>query len=299
MIRQEFKPKSGLKSELCGLQITPSGVAIAHIVWENGTPVLACCDMLPGALSPELFIPGISFFVKKNKLEDIRCSWILSPSDYILMPVGNLPVVSDEIDSAVRWHVKDRINYPIDEASINHFALPNLGQVSKEDFIYAIVAKKKFLEMTSSMIMQTGLKLDIIDIPEFALRNFAILNSAVLENSHQGIGLIEVHPSRASLLVMEKGQIKFLRQIEWNKKNGLETVAAEIHRSLYYYENELGQSPVQKFYISPSYQTFFPELKQSLPFETQDLDFNQLKDIRCFTALGGALREENIHAAAN
>lgn len=281
------------------MQITPNGVAIAYIARENGKPMLSCCDLLPGAASPELFIPSISFFIKKNKLENIRCSWILSPTDYVLMPVGNLPVASEEIDSAVRWHVKDRINYPVNEASINHFTLPNLGQLSKEDFIYAIVAKKKFLETTSSMIMQTGLALDTIDIPEFALRNFVTLSSALQDSFQNSIGLIEVHPSRASLLVMEKGQIKFLRQIEWNKKNGLETLSTEIQRSLYFYENELGQSQVQKFYISPSYQTFFPEFKQSLPFETQNLEFDQLKDIRCFTALGGALREENIHASTN
>ncbi len=273
---------------LCGLHITDSGVAIAHVTWENDAPILACCDFLPSAASPELFLPALSFFVKKNKLDGIRCSWILQPCDYTLLSVGYLPVASSEVMQALSWHLKDRIDFPVAEASIDHFTIPPLNQSSKEDFIYAVVAKKAYLEKTANMIIESGLNLDIIDVPEFALRNIAAINSACLGN----MAIIESNALRTSLLLIQNGLIYLIRQIEWDKKAGVEKLSLEIQRSLDYYENELGQPPVQQFYISPEYQQFFPELKSGLPFEIQDLSWDKLKDKRCFTAAGGALRQE-------
>jgi MSHA biogenesis protein MshI len=290
-----LKKNNAKKPGLCGIQITPEGVAIAQVMRVKGNPVLTRYDFLPSTSSPDSFIPVISEYVKANSLEGIRASWILQSSDYTLLPVGNLPVSTQEIPQALKWHVKDRIDFPIIEASIDYFAVPHLNQSSQEDFIYAIVAKKDFLEKTVRLISGTGLEVNIIDVPEFALRNFA----GISLGQQNSIGMIEVNPTRTSLVVIQDNLIYLARQIEWNKKEGVEKLTSEIQRSLDYYESELGHSPVQHFYISPSYQTFFPTLKENLAFNMQDLNWDKLKDIRCISAVGAALRLEESHATAN
>jgi MSHA biogenesis protein MshI len=285
--------KSG-KPGLCGLQITHSGIAISYVLWKNGAPTLVFCDFLPSTDAPELFLPMLTYYVKKNNLEGVRCSWILQSENYTLLPAGNLPVAKNEILPALRFYVKDRIDYPVSEASIEYFSVPapKQSQVVKEDFIYAIVAKKEYLDKTANLINESGLNLNIIDIPELALRNIAALSPQ--EKNQKNMGIIDVGKSRTTLFLLQDSQIHFIRQIEWEEKQGIEKLSSEIHRSLDYYENELGHSSIQQFYLSPAYQIFSPALKENLSLDMYELDWDKLKDKRCLVAVGGALRQEEF-----
>lgn len=296
---------------LCGLQITPTGLAVAYISHgENQDPHIQCYDFLPCEPKPEKIVSLLSTFVNKNNLVGVACSWVLRPQEYSLLPVGILPVAPEEIHQALEFYVKDRIKSAINKVVITHFTLPPLHKNSNDEFIYAVVAQKSYLENTARLIRQTGLELLNVDITEFAVRN--VIN-VFARRSRKPFNacVIEVTEEQATLMFIQSDTIYLIRQIERDSKAPLEEnfkkLSLEIQRSLDYYENELGQSSIQKFYVMPGVEELYPALKTSLPFELTALcldDILQLslekeKNTQCFVAIGGALRMENTYAAAN
>jgi len=293
---------------LCGLQFSNNGFAIAHILWQDGGPKLRHVEFVPvDTQDLAKTLQALSAHVEKNKLTGLRCNWVLQPTDYVIIPVGSLPVAESEVAQAVRWHVKDRLDYPIAEAVVSYFTTPHKTHTSQEEFIYAVAAKKDFLENMSHVIRDSGLGLEIIDAPEFVLRNLMRLSPY----KNRSIGIIEVDEKKATLMIIQKGLIYLLRQIEWDKTisaaESIVKLSAEVQRSLDYYESELGQSVVEHFYLSPSYPSLHASLQEGLPLTLENLDIGQLlnsplekeKEKRCFAAIGGALRREESHETTN
>jgi len=313
-IKERLAELSGQKPKrngLCGVQITSQGVAIAYVLQaENSDPKVQCYDFISCSSNPDKIISVLTGYVKKNQLEGVPCSWVLQPQDYMLLPVGVLPVVQEEIAQALQFYVKDRIKIGISKAVISHFTLPPIHKGSGDEFIYAVVAQKDYIENTARIIRQSGLYLKNIDITEFALRNIIGLfakKSTKLLNT----GLIEINEFQSTLMFIQSDLIYLIRQIEHDKKiseeENIKKLSIEIQRSLDYYENELGQSPISQFYMLPGYEKIYPSLKSKLSFEHEDLSLDNIlgllnekeKNQRCLIALGGALRVENSYATTN
>jgi MSHA biogenesis protein MshI len=305
-----FKKTAAVKKPLglCSLQLAKDGLAIAHVTWEEQVPTLTHCEFIPLDLqNPAEILSVLPEHVKKHHLQGARCSWILQPSDYTIIPVGSLPVSPNEVEQAIRWHVRNQLDFPVTEAIVTHFTTPHKTHTAQEDFIYAVVTKKDFIQPLSSLIHECNLSLEIIDIPEFALRNLMHFS----QYKKRSIGLIEADEAKSTLMIIQKGLIYLFRQIEWDKKDSTQEsiakLSTELQRSLDYYESELGQSLVEHFYLSPNYPSLHASLKEGLPLTLEDLEIGQLLNIslskeeenRCFAAIGGALRHEEHHETAN
>jgi hypothetical protein len=57
-------------------------------------------------------------------LQDTVCSLVLAPELYALSLIERPAVPDDELNEAVRWRIQESLEFPVDEARLDTFALP-------------------------------------------------------------------------------------------------------------------------------------------------------------------------------
>jgi MSHA biogenesis protein MshI len=314
------------KPGLCAINFCDNGIAIAHVIREaKQKPALKFCSFIPfeniQMADQQKIITVLKQVFKEQQLQGVACSWILQPDSYRLLSMESLPVAEDELLAALRWRVKDLIDFPITETSIDYFSIPNQHEHEKEKYLYVIATKTKYLQDQTQTIKDSGFDLNIIDITELALRNIVQL----LPEDKGGIGLIEFNSSGVKLILTKEGCIYLVRQIDlrtksplvinltdseqeaWLTKIKLSKLVEEIQRSFDYYETQLDQPPITKLVVTPASHPLLAELQAQFPTEIIGLDLNQLLTYEgnggelkeavsspCLVAIGGALRSSEV-----
>ena len=304
---KKLTPKAPLTNGLCAVGFTKEGLAFARIEWvqQNGQkiPVLKACEYVLLLFDPEKILHTLMDIVKKNHSQGMPCHWVLQSKDYELISIPNLPVATEELSTALRWHIKDQIDFPITEAVLDYFKVPYLTKTQNEELIYVVVAKKNYLELISKIIVEAGLNLVSIEIPDLALRNAVELFS----EKKQGIGILEINQTGAKLILMQDGYIYLIRQIEMElhkiqSAEELNVLASEIQRSCDYYENGLGQLPISKLVVISSNLSLGEQLSAELNMPVDALELSlkltnpsgsdKDKIAHCLYAIGAALHVE-------
>ena len=313
MFAWKWKKPNAVPPGLCGLRFASDGIAFAYVTRETEKekkPLLRYCNFISCQRNNRE--ETLSAIVDANHLQGVGCAWILAPGAYRLLSLAPLPVAPEEMLSAIRWHIKDKIDFPVEEATVDYFTLPHQGRAQAEDLIYVIAAKTDYLARRSDLIRAAGLDIKYIDIPELVYRNIG-----ELYESTNGIGLVGLRKGEGILLIIRQNALYMIRRLDLKLSpssaatalSDAEKLAMEIQRSLGYYEDQLGQKPLAKLLIAPPYDDVLPFLKENLSVEVSGMDIRHVlsslveltldKEIRCPEAIGGALRREEVHAAAN
>lgn len=286
----------------CAINFLREGIAFAEVeVDQEGKPLIKHCEFVQTAFDSIEILRALSSLVKKYGLYGYSCNWVLQPKDYDLISIPDLPVASDELTNALKFHIKDQVDFPVTDAVIDYFKVPYLSKSQNEDLIYVVVARKNYIDLVAKLIVESGLYLSIIDIPEFAVRNVAELFS----QSGEGVGIIEASTNGSRLTIMSDGFVYLMRKIdvELNKTQSgdeLNVFATEIQRSCDYYENGLGKAPVVKFLLLSPDDSLASKLMENLgvPVEYMNVteklsapsDIEPERLQQCMYAIGGALR---------
>ena len=78
-----------------------------------------------------------------------RCTTLLKPADYQILLVEAPAVKREELKPALRWRVKDMLDYPVDNASIDALDLPvPPGIAQRVHYMYAVAAKNETVRAT-------------------------------------------------------------------------------------------------------------------------------------------------------
>ena len=162
------------------------------------------------------------------------------------------------------------------------------------------------------LLTGAGLKLEVIDIPELALRNIA----ALLPEDVAGVAMLCLSENSGLITITRQTTLYLSRRIDAGYGilgDDLETAAprldrivVEIQRSLDYYESHFSQPPVTNVVIAPIAQHIpglDEYLSRQLGIAVRMLDINSLIDAetplarevqsKCMLAIGAALREES------
>lgn len=297
-------PQRNQRSEICSINLVREGLVFVQITWDaQKKPELKFCEFIPISFDPDKIQQTLASIVKKNNFQGFPCNWVLQTKDYELVSIPNLPVPAQELLSALRWHVKDQISFPAAEAAIDYFKVPCLSKTQKDELIYVIVARKNYLELMSKVIVESGLSLNVIEIPEFAVRNVAEL----FADKNAGIGIIEIHPLGVRFTIMQDGFVFLVRRVDITlpqvpqETDDISVLVTEVQRSCDYYENGLGQSPVAKFLLISPDPALATRLTTELGIPVEFLDLTtklavpeamKPKFQHCLYAVGGALRQE-------
>lgn len=302
-----FKRKAVQPKGACAVNFVREGLAFAQVEWDaQKKPVVKICDFVQTAFDPLEILRALSSLVKKYDCQGFLCNWVLQAKDYNLISIPNLPVAAEELSGALKFHIKDQVDFPITDAVFDYFKVPYLSKTQNEELIYVAVARKNYIDLVAKLIVEAGLTLSVIEIPEFAMRNLAEL----FADKSQGVGIIETAASSgAKLIIMRDGFVYLVRKIEveFHKSQNNEELhmfITEIQRSCDYYENGLGQAPLTKFLLISPDVSLAEKLTQGLGVPVEMLDVNSklpaLSSIdtgklqQCMYAIGGALRQDEV-----
>ncbi|MBT8447481.1 MAG: hypothetical protein KJO38_10045 [Gammaproteobacteria bacterium] len=293
-----------------------SGVAAALITREGGgEPTLALCERLPATGEDDIAARCRELAARRD-CQRVPVTSIVQARDYTLLTVESPNVPAEELRAAVRWRIKDLIDFPIDEAVVDVFAMPP-DKGGREDNVYVVAARAAPVHSRASELEGAGLPLRYLDIPELAMRNVA----ALLPEDVGGTALLHLDAGGGLLTLTRQGSLFLSRRFEPGldalvhagtadgladiTQGRLDAVVIEVQRSLDYYESYFAQPPVAGLVVAPLTQPvpgLTDYLASQLGLAVRQLDMNELIDgasaltpelqAYCFPAIAAALRHD-------
>ena len=90
------------------LSLTARSLSFAHCHFANGKPSITRFGKaaIEEGLAPEKV-------AKELRVDRYHCATLLQPGDYQLLAVETPVVPRDELKSAIRWRIKDMLDYKI------------------------------------------------------------------------------------------------------------------------------------------------------------------------------------------
>lgn len=290
-----------------GLHRTALGVAAAQIVDTPAgqKPVLAHCHFEPAADQDEVIRAARR--IPNRKLPAVS---VLPSERYSMLLVEAPDVPSDELRAAVRWRIKDLIDFHIDDAVLDVFAMPRRGTSGPNRMMYAIAARADGVQSEVKVAEEAGLKLKAIDILELSLRNLALL----LDRDDRGVGLLYLAETSGVLLIVRQRTLYLARRLETGvttleDANGLRSelvagLALEARRSLDYFESHYEQDALPVLYAAGLKPADLDQMSGELGISVRNIELGSLFETgvalddeqgrRCMPAIGAALRHDEV-----
>ncbi len=314
-LRQQSLPQNQL-----GLALLPGGLSLASVQRTAGaTPRLIRAEYypLPRQADPGLTLRTVVLQQGIERAASFRL--VLNPDEYQLHLVESPDVPDSELREAVRWRIRDLIDFPVDEAAIDVFDVPQQAGTGRETgkMMCVVVARNPVIAQKAAMVNRSGGQLDVIDITDLALRNVLSLTAA----DATGVALLFVEPAYSLILITGESTLYLSRRI-WIGSNELagiagrdpqspefrrvgDALAMELLRSLEYYESHFSRPAVESLFVAPvgaAESALRSHLSQAIGVEVQNLDLNRLletaeplseeQQARSLLAIGAALRYE-------
>ena len=196
-----FKKKS--RAGVLGIEISEQGLslAVAKPDSDGQLKITACFSKKCGKSE---YLASIKNWVSENNLGGFACHVVLSSSQYKTFPVEKPHVEDAELADAVRWKVKDLLDYPLDEAVIDVFEFPKDALRGRPEQVSVVSSRTAIIQTIVSMIDDAGLTLLTIDIVDLALRNIA---SRLVENENQTVALLYLRAGNGMVVLIKNSFI--------------------------------------------------------------------------------------------
>ncbi|TVO75945.1 hypothetical protein [Sedimenticola selenatireducens] len=307
-----LKLKKRVKASLqVGVGFHADGFSLTAIDCTAGKCRIEVCTFFPRDSADDAFT-SVHDAVKAQGLRGVPAVAVLSPGDYSLFQVEVPEVEHEELKSAIRWRIKDLLDFHIDDAVLDIFDLPVSQRRTGPRMMYVVVAKKSLIQTYIDQMQVMGFDIAAIDITELTLRNVLALSDK--PDAFQALLYL---PPRYGMIEIVQGDTLYLnRRIEINgsdleEQGGfgldeqLESLVLELQRSLDYHESQFGLG------LIPDISIIAPESRrerlrefanESLAANVTLLDLNGKLDgvesidasilYRCLPAIGAALRSD-------
>ena len=251
---------------------------------------------------------------KELKLANYRCTNLLRVGEYQMLQVEPPDMPAAEMKDALRWRIKDMLNYPVEAATIDVLEIPaDTGSQGRNKQAFAVAANNALLAPRVELFDAAKVPLTAIDVPELAQRNI----SALFEEENRGLALLGFDESGAMLTFTFRGELyatrhtdiplSQLEQSEGERRDQLfERIALEAQRSLDNFDRLNGHISVTRLLVSalPAVPGFVDYLRDYLSLPVVELDLADVLDFpsvpelaqatrqtQCLKVLGAALRD--------
>jgi MSHA biogenesis protein MshI len=221
---------------------------------------------------------------KRDLAANARCSTTLRPGEYDILMVEAPNVPRAEMKSALRWKVKDMVDYPITEATVDFLDIPPEpgAAAGRSQQMYAILARNQLIQERVEQFEKAGIPLHAIEVPETAQRNIA----ALYENQGRGVALAYFGADSGLLTITHQGELYLTRRLDVGVEalasdpdgedgGPLERVALEIQRTLDHFERHFRHVAVGRLLLAPTGRaTRLPDILRArfeMPVESIDL----------------------------
>ncbi len=293
------------------ITLSKKGVHIAQAMYVGTRPQVTRCSFYP---LTEVTAAALEKIRKEASLDTSRFTTLLSANEYqlIMVEAPNVPV--DELKTAIRWKIKDLLNYHVDDATIDVLKIPaSKYGVERPQSLYAVAASNETIRKRIALFEKAKIELNLIDIPEMAQRNVA----ALFETEARGLALLSFSDEGGLLTITCDGELFLARRIDITlgqlqdadenlRQQYLDRVVLEVQRSLDYFDRQFHHIPLSRLLVcAPESLGLERILADSLGLPVEMLDLAQGMDIiavpelldsefasYALPALGAALRQE-------
>jgi len=282
---------------------------------SSAKPVVESVTFFPAAKSSAGGTP-LEMLAKELHADRHQCLTLLSTSEYQLLSVDAPNVPADELRTAIRWRLKDMLDFHIDDATIDVLDVPtDKNTPVRTRSMYAVAARNQLIQQRQELFRTARIPLSVIDIPEMAQRNI----SALLETEGRGLALLSFDAQGGLLTVTYGTELYLSRRIDVSLPQLMQAdidqravcydkITLELQRSLDHFDRQYHFITVAKLMLSPlggaaSGLREYLAANLYIPVEALNLDsvldLSKVPGLReteqqqnYFMALGAALRHE-------
>jgi MSHA biogenesis protein MshI len=306
-------------SGLACINIWPDRVDVSRVaVAGKGRPEIQVCDSyrkLGGDAAT------LSRLRRELKLDQCRCTTLLKSGDYQMVQLDAPGVLPNELKNAVRWRLKDMIDFPVDDATVDAILIPGAEGTAAQAL--AVAARNQVIAATIKPFNDADIPLEIIDVPEFAQRNIA----RCFESEGRGVAALSLDDRGGLLTFTSGGELYQHRRIDvtlsslsgagTEQKDGAEVrmelegpferLVMELQRSLDHFERRFPNVTLAKLVVTPvpgkdnlrSYLANRLELPVEMLYLFEVMDFPDTAELhepaqqaRYLHTIGAAMRVE-------
>jgi MSHA biogenesis protein MshI len=308
-----FFSKKKKTNGLLALGVDTDGVCAARITRvPDARPVVEQSAFFPGKhpLSPE----ALDKIGRELQAAQYQVSTLLGARDYQMLSVESPNVQADELKAAVRWRLKDMLDFHVDDATIDVLDIPaDQNATTRANAMFAVAARNSVIEARQALFTSAKVDLSVIDIPETAQRNI----SAMLEPEGRGLAMLSFNEDGGLLTVTFRQELYLSRRIDVTltqvlepdpdrRNQSFDKITLELQRSLDHFDRQFHYVTVSRLVLAPlPSQALHDYLSSNLYMPVDALDLASVLDLskvpemqaiavqqRHFLALGAALRFE-------
>ncbi|WP_286270026.1 MSHA biogenesis protein MshI [Thalassotalea hakodatensis] len=181
-----------------------------------------------------------------------QCHLVLSSKHNQVVQIDKPALPEEEINSALKWQIKDLVSIPPENMVIDYFDAPKTSNDS--DKIHVICAAKDMLATWLTSLNTQQLSVASITIEEFAF-------AALMPNIDDAKILLCQQPNEDMLLlIVKQGRLYFQRRLRGMAQIGekteqelsfgtIDSLSLEIQRSMDYFERQMKQAPIKSIEV--------------------------------------------------
>lgn len=288
-------------------------VDISHVrPADGGKPEILLCDSYRKEGDDAATLARLR---RELQLDRYRCTTLLKSGEYQMVQVEAPNVPAAEAKTAVRWRIKDMIDYPVETATVDAVFIPAAaGAAGHSPQMFVVAAKNDVIAATVRPFNEVDIALDVIDIPELAQRNLA----QRYEEEGRGLAFLGFDESGGLLTFTCGGELYQYRRIDVPpaslasaspaQQQGLyDRIVLELQRSLDHFDRQFRHVAISRVLISPlpgaEDMRDYLAANLDVPVAVLDLsraaDFPRVPELReparqaqCLHVIGAAMREE-------
>jgi len=189
------------------VSMQPGRLSFAHGVCEAGKK---CAIRSWGTRTLDDSPKDFERVTKELGAERYQCLTLLPAADYQLLLVDAPNVPPAELKTAVRWKLKDMLDFHVEDATIDVLDIPVPAAGARGHSMYAVAARNDLIQGYIERFSAAHVPLSVIDIAETAQRNIA----ALFEPSDRGVGMLYLFPKQALLTINYRGELYLARRID-------------------------------------------------------------------------------------
>lgn len=114
---------------------------------------------------------------------------LLNSVDYRIVPLDAPRVPPEERRAAVRWQLKDLLDFPAEQACVDCLDVPGPTPGAESRQVFAVASQERTVRGWMQRYRDARLALGAIDIPELAMRNLSVLAAGPAAHAFVHLGL--------------------------------------------------------------------------------------------------------------
>lgn len=231
---------------------------------------------------------------REHDLGRYQCATLLAPGEYQLLQVEAPNVPLAELKTAIRWRIKDLLDYHVNDATVDVLAVPpNPTGGDRAQSMYAVTARNDLIQACIGRFESARIPLAVIDIPETSQRNLA----ALFERDEQGLAMLYMGHNQGLLTINFRQELMLARRIDVGmlelapgsgaaREEQFQRVLLELQRTFDHFDRQFAYVPVSKLMLAPD-----PDESGLLEFLSNNLDM-PVERVRLSAAIDFGARAE-------